>query len=405
MTSTIHTQLIALLDKHFSSKIYIPDIDFSNNSIKLLSILFYRIALSTNEYKSEDLKYNIIEYDNNIDIDYYPDQIKTSIKLMNKIMCNLEFTINNHKFSLNLICDKKYKNDDNYFSNIIKQIYIWLHVATEYAEPKCSEILKIYILFTQNKKEFPVDQNERIGQSHVNTAYTYACKQNNELHIYREEEWFKVFIHETFHSFGLDFATNSTIDTNRAILKLFPVKSDVRLSETYSEVWAEIINVMFIVHNETPHQQNVQKWMDILFIKMKKMLHREQEMSLFQSAKILHHYNLSYNDMLEPSLNLTEKYKEDTHVLSYYIIKSIMMYNINGFIEWCVDNNVNNSIQFNQEYITEKSMLFCNLVQQYYNNPKYINAINSSIEIVDKLNKKYKVKSKCMKTLRMSVNG
>ncbi len=405
MTSTIHTHIINFLDKHISSNIDIPSIDFTNKSIKLLSILFYRIALSTNAYNPEDLKYNIVEYDNNIDIDYYPDDVKKSIKTMNKIMCNVEFTINNHDFSLNLICDQKYKNNDTYFSNIIKQIYIWLCVATEYSQPNCSQILKMYIFFTKNKKELPVDRYALIGQPNVNTAYTYACKPNNILHIYREEEWFKVFIHETFHSFGLDFAMIDTVDTNRAILKLFPVKSDVRLAETYSEVWAEIINIMFIVHNETPPQQNVQKWMDALFIKMNKMLRREQEMSIFQSAKILHHYGLSYNDMLEQSLNLSEKYKEDTHVLSYYIIKSIMMYNINGFIEWCVDNNVNNSIQFNQEYITEKSMLFCNLVQQYYNNPNYINAINSSIAIVDKLNKNGKVKSKCMKTLRMSFYG
>ena len=45
---------------------------------------------------------------------------------------------------------------------------------------------------------------EVLGESHVNTAYTWHCSPNNKIVIYRHEEWFKVLIHESFHFFGFE---------------------------------------------------------------------------------------------------------------------------------------------------------------------------------------------------------
>jgi hypothetical protein len=56
-------------------------------------------------------------------------------------------------------------------------------------------------------------------------------------------------MHETFHSFGLDFSErHSQNESNQIILSLFPAvdkKTDIRLFETYCEMWAEIFNLMF----------------------------------------------------------------------------------------------------------------------------------------------------------------
>jgi hypothetical protein len=63
--------------------------------------------------------------------------------------------------------------------------------------------------------------------------------------LYRMEEWFKVFIHETFHCLGLDFSGMNVSNSNKQILQLFPGCSrdmDVRVYETYCEIWAETLD-------------------------------------------------------------------------------------------------------------------------------------------------------------------
>jgi hypothetical protein len=407
MTTINSDKLLTFIDKHILSNITIQPIEFTNNTINILSKLFQRIELFTNVWKTTKISYSIIDYDPNINIDNYPDQVKLSIVSMNKVVRNVNFNINGHQFGLNIICDTECTKTPSEFNKIIKRIYIWLSVATEYSTINCSEILNIYFFITNHTKQLPEIYNSSIGQSNSNSAYTYACKRENELHIYREEEWFKVFIHETFHSLGLDFAMIDSIPTNNTILQLFPVKSDVRLSETYSEIWAETINIMFIAYNNSNNSNSNSTLIERMLSKTKHMLQKEQKLSMFQCAKILDFYGLSYNELLVGSNKLTRKYKEDTHILSYYIIKSIVMYNINDFFEWCSIHNISNSIQFNSEYRIENSYLFCQFVYKLYNNPIYVKNMNNTITNVSNINIKMADNSKYkpfMKTLIMAIH-
>jgi hypothetical protein len=60
--------------------------------------------------------------------------------------------------------------------------------------------------------------------------------------------------------------------------------------------------------------------------------------SNFQSIKVLRHYGLEYENLLLFS-DKTTLYKENTHVLSYYIMKSVFMNHLNAFVEWTVEEN------------------------------------------------------------------
>ena len=128
---------------------------------------------------------------------------------------------------------------DIYLNNIIA----WLNFVSEIASPNCSKTLHIYFLFTDVKKTTPENDMEPIDSVHANTAFTTSCSLANTIFIFRREEWFKVFMHETFHSFGLDFSAHSNSESNQKILSLFPAinkQTDIRLFETYCEMWAEI---------------------------------------------------------------------------------------------------------------------------------------------------------------------
>jgi hypothetical protein len=120
--------------------------------------------------------------------------------------------------------------------------------------------LTIYIYLTQEKKRLPNDPNAVLGRENANTAFTTSCTSDTEIHLYREEEWFKVFIHETIHSYGLDFSTMNNSSANAQIRKIFGVSSDVRLYESYTEYWAEIVHMCFLAHFhivKTPNMENI----------------------------------------------------------------------------------------------------------------------------------------------------
>lgn len=80
-------------------------------------------------------------------------------------------------------------------------------VAHGFAKIKMRGISQHLYLFNTVQKELPENKSEVIGPVNANTGYTYRCEKNNEIVIYRQEEWFKVLMHETMHTFGNDFET------------------------------------------------------------------------------------------------------------------------------------------------------------------------------------------------------
>jgi hypothetical protein len=157
-------------------------------------------------------------------------------------------------------------------------------------------------------------------------------------------------------------------DVCSRILSIFPVKSEVRLFETYCETWAEIFNLLFLTFYSTKPYNNFSSMLN----KFESLLQTEIIFSIFQSNKVLHHNNMNYLDLFHDSMssvNKRAKYNESTHLLSYYVIKSILIYHTNEFLECCVTNN-NNIINFKK---TNKNLHnYCRLIEKKYNDKKYI---------------------------------
>ena len=126
----------------------------------------------------------------------------------------------------------------------------------------------------------------QIHSYNVNTGLTWACAPNGEIIIYRKEEWFKVLIHELFHSLCFDF---SNINMSKLIInkitKLFYIKHcKFDISESYSEFWSNIINSMLISYEFTDNFKD--------FLEQFEMFHTiEKYFSIFQCIKVLHQMN------------------------------------------------------------------------------------------------------------------
>ena len=154
---------------------------------------------------------------------------------------------------------------------------------------------------------------------------------------------------------------------------------------------------MFIIFFSTKWNDNQEKWLDQCIKKLSTMIHNEKIFSIFQSSKILSHFHMKYDDLLSNTHDKlpNPNYKDKTHVLSYYIIKSIFMYNIDLYIRECI--NINGfTINFNkaQSKLNNNMKKYCNLVQKLHNDSTFVENMNKLIENVpDSLHS----------TLRMSV--
>jgi hypothetical protein len=78
-------------------------------------------------------------------------------------------------------------------------------------------------------------------------------------------------------------------------------------------------------------------------------------------------------------------YKEDTNVLSYYVITVILIYNYQSFLGWCKTNNTE-MLQFKKTSANQKS--FCDFIEKKYKVSKMLKAIDCSDTFFKKIKTK-----------------
>jgi len=392
----ITNYLIEFLNTHISHKlVHFQKTRFSTGSNQILSDLFEKMVLAESEFSINNiLKGGSKTVKRGNDYELIDGSIKILIDQSNFVSNTYGFSIGLHNIEVHILSEKNI--DDSY----IKKIYIWLCVALSFSLRKCSQELSIYIYLTELEKEVP-EKHSAIDQINVNTGFTFPCKSKNEINVYRREEWFKVLIHETFHNLGLDFSHYDCSKIDEKVLTIFPVNSEVRLCETYCETWAEILNVMFIVFNPNTSTGTLVK-------KTEKYMDLERTFSLFQAAKVLKHFGLTYKQLYErnESAHMARKmrYKENTPVLSYYIIKSLLMYKINNFLEWCVLNN-GISIRFGNLNSNMEITLnnYFELIRETHSDKIYNICLDTLFEWYTKQEKTRRKDDTEFKTLRMSL--
>ena len=255
-------------------------------------------------------------------------------------------------------------------SLLIKQACAWLLIASNFAPLFCSKTVDVNLYLTEAKKVLPTKAQEYVDETHANTAFTTSCASHTTINLFRFEEWFKVFIHESFHNLGLDFSNYPELckTANAEILRAFRINSEVRLYETYCEMWAEIMNV--VIRNVAKHMkmlpENVVK-------QIEHDLRMERAFSLFQTIKLVRHFKMKYSDFVNGDVAVKDKYKERTEVFSYFILKSVLMFNYGKFIEWCMINN-RGSLHF-QNPETNILKYARELILAQYSDPLFLRAI------------------------------
>jgi hypothetical protein len=257
----------------------------------------------------------------------------------------------------------------------MKLVVWWLSTIQQYTIKKCDH-LKLTVYLTPLKKTIPANigiggaggggGSRNATKNHVilspincNTGLSAKCGDGGFITIYREEEWFKVFIHETFHYFGLDFAFEQPPSVTTALRRLFCVSSDIWLFESYTEFWAEII-VMLVYSN-------------IHSVNLSTIVADEITHGLGQAKKVLICQDFTYSQLLSPCKK-DRLYIEHTNVFAYYIIKMIFLYFHEEFIQWCIDNNPN-LLQITPSELPR----LIDWIEQHYRSPDFVEAMDNAV--------------------------
>jgi hypothetical protein len=308
-------------------------------------------------------------------------------------LSSLTYSFNIFNRNINIIFLTENENIDSLietYNNYVDYMLVWLYIVDKYASKNCSTELNIYIYHTTLLKLLPSSSIEILDENNVNTAFTRTCSKDSEIVVFRKEEWFKVFIHETFHNFGLDFSDMNQMQCKTEILSIFNVNSEVNLFESYTEFWARLINTLFCSYSNMKNKHNI----DEFLINSEYFINFEIMYSFFQMVKVLDFMSMKYTDLYENS-DLSENvrntmYKENTSVLSYYILTLILFNNYQEFLSWCNTNN-NSLLQFKKT--TSNLNSFCKFIEKKYKSKRMLNGVNCSEDLLVKL-KNNNVKNK-----------
>ena len=301
----------------------------------------------------------------------------------------IKFNIYDRSFIINILSFDKFFTD----KNKIKMVYTLLFLCNYVSKNNnCCRTLTIYIYMTNIKKQLP-EHFKILDKENINTAFTATCLSSNEICVYRKEEWFKCLIHECIHAFGFDFSQTYSRDNDiyasKLLQKIFPINFDLYLYEAYTETFALYLNLLFKAYFST-NKKNSPDFNNKVLSKTFNMLNDEIYFSLFQCVKILNHYDINYNQIYLNDKIVLTKYDENTPAFSYFLIKTILIYNFTEFYEWCVKNNhfiINfdcTNLSSKKKDCLKKIKTFCQIIIKHYNDSPFINDFNKMNYIFQK---------------------
>lgn len=289
------------------------------------------------------------------DNDYLPHEIQHHILNEPGVAITYTFSVENRKVVLHFVEFNTHSHSHNpEFDAHAKRVCALMHLVSMHASRStCSSALSIYIYMTEFKKLFPTKKGEVIDAEHVNTGMAYHCARTNEVVVYRKEEWFKVLIHELFHAMGLSFIeSDMPKGVDRAMQSMlqtmYSISHPVRIYETYCEIWARILNVVFdcfvddhanpvygTSHNDTEFRVFMECVME--------GLGKNARFAQHQCAKLLRYADLSHDILATPNEKnraiVAEKYRENTNVFAYYVLTHSLLHSPTDFMTWCYRNN------------------------------------------------------------------
>ena len=319
----------------------------SSKSLKDLYSFFKSIQLSpitrfnitpvesnNNRIKSEFVSKKIIQLSENL-------KKKTSIL----------FTIRDINITIHI-----YHTEKEELKEFIINIINYIQFIISLVKSKKERIIINYYLINKKKSI-----KSRIpNKDEVNSGSCQCNEIESIINIWRKEEILKVTLHELIHALYFDKYKDTNDLINHYRIRYNVSSLIMNTNEAYTELWANLMNCYLISKNETNQEE--------LF---NTLVSLEKCFSNFQAHKIIYHTNISNNK------NIVDINK-NTSVIAYYIIRSELYNNLDGFLNHCsLDINNENYLKIKDSH---SWILFLKSLKKITKNNRRFNKKNKDIQ-------------------------
>jgi hypothetical protein len=292
----------------------------------------------------------------------------TSLDIQNEIQLGLKknrkFNIEINGTRLNLLLFSE--NDFKMNHKFLKRCFILDAIRN-----KKRKDINLEIWLSNKKKNLPPKREKKyLGSKEVNSGCNTFNGMENRVSVWRKEELPKVLVHELVHSLGLE-KYNGYKEVEDFIYNHFDIKRNNRfnLFENYVELVANILNIcLTMIENGKGDIKSFNRMIDL-----------ECTHCLFQVGKILNYYGYkNFEDFYKKKglkeENKTDRYLQKSNIFSYFVMRSMVIFNINDFIKLCRDKNKRNF--FKQDF---ECVEFLPIVLKTLKDPLFESTINNNI--------------------------
>jgi hypothetical protein len=286
---------------------------------------------------------------------FIPNHIKEYILTHSQTYHKINITIGNNHFTIYVF--SYHKINIQKLTYYLKMILYICSIQTNQPTTPTTYTFKLYI--TDFQKKEPILEVE---PTHINSGFTVNHKT---IVIFRKEELYKVFIHECFHMFCLDFSNISGVNYTQMFNTMFKIKSDFLLFESFCEYWARTLNASIVAF----HSKNNISFKDFQFL-FQLNINIERCFSLLQMNHFLETMNTTYEEILDG--RAMTKYREKTNGFCYYCLTGILFYNFEETMYWFITNN---DTMLNFSKSKRSISLFVNYIKTVYNRKDFIEFI------------------------------
>jgi hypothetical protein len=238
-----------------------------------------------------------------------------------------------------------------------------------------SNVGKLNLNIFLGKQRKQLTNNDILTPININSG---SCMIGIYINIWREEELEKVLFHELLHYYGCDFTSH--YKNYKLINDLLLSKIDIKTKDASNESINEMMAILLHMIYQT---EMLNMELDIIYS-------YEIFFSMFQIAKIIRFFGgKTYHQLFKINSNHI-KIKQTTSVASYYIIKGLLLFNINSTLDFL--NKINLKVG------EKEIILYKNYLENILKNDEISEKINELIKIIDELDPTKFI----YKTLRMS---
>ncbi len=292
-----------------------------------------------------DMSMNDIIEDN-IDITNFIDQKFYGKYLISKFISSrvVRDIINNlfHKIAYKsknreIILFSKYKLDDSFINKIDS-------ILNFYDKMTCKKNKYILHIFLSKEKKVFNFSNDSLDPDNINSGLTlpgsYIC-------LFRKEEVVKVLFHELVHYLHLDMSLYQN-KFKKLYSNINLKASIVNPNEAYTELLALLFMSMWRYYFN-----NYNKYYDVnTFISRKLTI--ELGWSYLQISKILNFFKCykKYDDLFTSKC----EFRQNSNVLSYYILKTYFLQNINEILKFLNINNLKINSDISDEILNKTNL-------------------------------------------------